>query len=796
MHKQSEEQLRAAGAVNEQDLVDLDTGAVIMDVRLTNALFGLISTDGWVDDAKFAEFVNDRARISFYGDFLYPLARQSTLEGYYKEKPEGSFCEELLNCRTKIWDALHDFELSLISLSPAEFIHFGTTWELRELMTRGVDDYEFLGWRRQSAAGCHAEGSFAAYNSLIGKDVVIGSGAYIENCVIDGSTVVGEGSILSNLRLAGVTVPADVVLHSLQLKDGQCVVRVYGVLDNPKGAYEQNTAFLGGTLRELMDRNQISPEELWGNQERYLWSADLYPVCADTEEAVTWALLLCRMARGEGSQEDVAAWKRQKRMSLYSSFNQADVRAMLPWRRQLEDRITVQRFVDQIAEGIYYKDALAVFGSGGISREQYSLLMEQSEKNSFSTRIRIYYDVSRYMKHTGSVFAGVCYDQLENRCFQEIQRAICESGKLPSLRGCRIGKDEAAVALPVRVNWGGGWTDTPPYCLERGGTVINASITLNGIYPVQVSIRKIDRLHVEFESADVKVSGAAESVEEIRDCRNPYDFFSLHKAALIATGIISDAETRSLQEILRDLGGGFRLSTQVVGVPKGSGLGTSSILAAACIKAIFAFVGCELADNDLYNLVLCMEQIMSTGGGWQDQVGGVVPGIKFITTKPGINQQFKVEPVILEDSTMRELQERFALIYTGQRRLARNLLRDVVGGYIGSRKEALEALDRLHQIAALIRFELERGSIDRFAQLLNEHWMLSQQLDSGSTNTCIDQIFLVCEDLIDGRFITGAGGGGFLQVILKKGVTKERLQARLYGIFQDSGVAVWDAEIV
>ena len=75
---------------------------------------------------------------------------------------------------------------------------------------------------------------------------------------------------------------------------------------------------------------------------------------------------------------------------------------------------------------------------------------------------------------------------------------------------------------------------------------------------------------------------------------------------------------------------------------------------------------------------------MSTGGGWQDQVGGVTPGIKFITTKPGIDQKIQVEHVELESETLQELEERFALIYTGQRRLARNLLRDVVGNYIAA----------------------------------------------------------------------------------------------------------------
>jgi fucokinase len=218
-------------------------------------------------------------------------------------------------------------------------------------------------------------------------------------------------------------------------------------------------------------------------------------------------------------------------------------------------------------------------------------------------------------------------------------------------------------------------------------------------------------------------------------------------------------------------------------------------LAGACVKAIYELLDRKISDSDLYDTVLSMEQIMSTGGGWQDQVGGVTPGIKFITSKPGISQNLQVEKVILEPETLQELNERFALIYTGQRRLARNLLRDVIGGYIGNRPESLKALREMQRTAALMKFELERGDIDAFAELMNEHWNLSKMLDEGTTNTCIDQIFLSCEDLIDGRFIAGAGGGGFLQVILKKGMTKEQLRERLRGVWQDSGVDVWDCEV-
>ena len=117
-----------------------------------------------------------------------------------------------------------------------------------------------------------------------------------------------------------------------------------------------------------------------------------------------------------------------------------------------------------------------------------------------------------------------------------------------------------------------------------------------------------------------------------------------------------------LTEVLRKLGGGIQLSTWVVGVPKGSGLGTSSILSAACGKALFEFMGRKIDDASLYSLVLCMEQLMSTGGGWQDQVGGLTSGIKLIRTKPGLCQDIEVQPLKIPAETIAELQERFVLI--------------------------------------------------------------------------------------------------------------------------------------
>ncbi len=798
LHKQSEENLRRMGAVNAQDNVDLDTGAVVLDISLINALFSLISTGNRVDEEKFSEFVNEEARISFYGDFLYPLAKDATLEQYYREAAEGTINAKLLSCREKLWKVLSPFSMKLLCLSPAEFIHFGTTQELLGLVTGDIVDYGFLDWNRHVVSTVSGENGYASHNAYVGKRAKVERNVYLEDCYILENSRVEKGSIVSGLKLRNVVVPARIVLHGLPLRGGSYVARIYGTGDNPKSRYEQDAPFLGTTLRKFVEQNRLEKEDLWQTQETYLWFARLYPVCETMQDAVEAGLTVYKMACGSAGAEEIAWWKQAKRESLCSSFNAADTHEALRWARELESRILSRKFLNLLEENVYYREALQVFGVRGITQDVYRTLLSDAQNADFSLKIRIYYAVSRFMRDNNVKFDGQSYEVTEGLCFTTIQDAIYQAAvrSIKDGRKYRICEEQVRVELPVRVNWGGGWTDTPPHCNERGGIVLNAALKLQGIFPIQVEVRRLADFHVEFESTDVGVFGVADTVEEILDCHNPFDPFALHKAALISSGIIPLHTSETLREILARLGGGIYISTQVRGIPKGSGLGTSSILAGGCIRAIFAFLGEPLADQEIYGVVLGMEQIMSTGGGWQDQVGGLTGGIKFITSKPGIEQKIHVEQVLLSDRAKKELEERFALIYTGQRRLARNLLRSVIGNYIGNRPESIQALHDMQPLSILMKFELERENIDEFARLLNKHWELSKQLDPSATNTCIEQIFLACEDLIDGRFICGAGGGGFLQVILKKGVSRAQLRERLQEVFQNSGVDVWDSQFV
>ncbi len=770
LQKKSVEVLREVGAVNESDCVDIDTGALIFSTDMMNSLYSLIATE-----EDYDRHVNEKTRLSLYADFLYPLAEDSTLEAFYQEKPEGEFCEELTGARKRVWDVLRPYRMKLLRLAPAKFIHFGTTREILELMSGGVDEYQDLGWGRLVGSSIRDHNA-AGYNSVLSTKASVGEDCYLEVSYVHGNSKVGSHCVLSYIDIQDRIIPDNVVMHGLKQRNGKFIVRIFGVNDNPK----ENQLF-GRNLDELEKKFDI---KLWENQTGHtLWSANLYAEAETIQEAVDASLELYAFVTEEKAF-DRNLWNTVSHKSLCAGFNDADPDAIIAWNRRMADLVAM----DEITKAIRNQTPVGELRKmHSLTKIQKEWLRKRLKKADFSEKMRLHY------------YLGVLLDD-ENEvqeCFRTIQSEVLESTikHLSYNENAKIATDHHTVKLPLRVNWGGGWSDTPPYCNENGGTVLNVAILLNGEKPVEVTLEKIDELKIVFDSRDMDVHGEFDTIEPLQETGDPFDPFALQKACLLACGIIPK-EGHELSEILKRLGGGFVMHSEVTNVPKGSGLGTSSILSAACVKAVFEFMGIEYTEEDLYSHVLAMEQIMSTGGGWQDQVGGITPGLKYITSMPGVEQQIKVTHVEIPEETKKELDERFVLIYTGQRRLARNLLRDVVGRYVGNEPDSLFALEEIQKTAALMRFELERGNVDGFAKLLDYHWELSKKVDAGSSNTLIEQIFSSIEDLIDGKLVCGAGGGGFLQVILKKGVTKQEVEEHLNKVFMDSLVGVADCKLV
>lgn len=786
LQKQPVEKLEKEGAVNEEGYVDIDTGAVIFSPEMMASLYGLVSIDGVPDRGLFNTYVNEKVRLSLYADFLYPLGTEATLEDFYKEKPEGDYSGELKDARKDVWNALRQYRMKLLRLAPAKFVHFGTTGEIMRLLSDEIDQYSQLGWRKcvnSSISHKHVAG----YNSVLSSKAACGADAYLECSYVHSRATVGSHALLSFVDIQNETIPDNVVLHGLKLKNGKFVARIYGVGDDPKRCLEDHGSFLASTLQEFLKINRISKEEIWKEAPYSLWTAEIYPVCDTIHEAVHAALNVYEMSRGSGN---IREWKACEKKSLCSGFQDADPEALIAWNQHMQEIIAVDGLVKKIRAKEPVSSVKGYFKNKRLTKTQEEWLVSRLERSDFSEAVRLHYYLGTALGgNEGEKYISECFRIISNSIQKEYQRHLEEN------RSCRITCGRHSVKLPLRVNWGGGWSDTPPYCNEAGGTVLNAAIALDGDLPVEVILEHLEEKKVVFHSNDMGSHGEFTDISELQKVGDPYDPFVLQKAALLACGIIP-AEGGNLDAILERLGGGFRMQSEVTGVPKGSGLGTSSILAAACVKALLEFMGVVHNEDDLYRQVLLMEQIMSTGGGWQDQVGGVTTGIKYITSMPGLQQNIRVQHLDIPENTKKELQERFCLIYTGQRRLARNLLRDVVGRYIGNEPDAVFALNEIQRTAALMRFELERGHIDAFAGLMSQHWELSKQLDGGSTNTLIDQIFDAIDEYVDGKMICGAGGGGFLQVVLKPGADKKMIEGRLKEVFQDSEIRVWECELV
>ncbi len=791
LHKLPEAQLRALGAVNERGCVDIDTGAIWLSGQVTTALYSVVLRDGQPEEELFDRYVNSRERLSFYGDFLFPLAHASTLEDYQDQAAEGEAGPALEACRLALWQALHGYPLHIIRMAPAEFIHFGTTAELRTLMLSAGSRYSHLDWNSHVlAVGQGAD--LAMVNSIVREGAQAQAGCYLEDTELLPGARLGSGCVLSHVTF-GAELPAGSLLHMLPQAGGGFAARLCAVGDNPKLGLRDGGTLLGCSLEDFLRVNAIRETDVWPGGDRSLWTARLYPLAATADEAVQASLALLRMARGEAPAQAVAAWLAAPRISLMDSFERADVGAILRQSAALEDRIRSSLFITRLAEGCKASEAAQALGDRQALVRRAAVALSQAQCLPPETRSRVYRTLaslsderSLALEETSEALEDACY-RLINERIQEVTFSQLSSQPPRPLAG------PVSVSLPVRVNWGGGWSDTPPYCLERGGTVFNAAITLKGQRPVKVAVEPLAQPLVVLRSVDLGVSRVASSFAELRPDADPNDPFGLAKAALAVQGLLPDPSREpTFDQWLQGLGGGFCISSEV-DVPKGSGLGTSSILAGALVQALSRAFGQPLTLDALFGRVLCIEQMLSTGGGWQDQVGGIVPGIKLIRSAPGAQQRLQVRCVDLSQPTLQELTERFVLVYTGQRRLARNLLRDIMGNYLLNDPQTVQILNDIQQLAVLMCFDLERGDVDGFARLLDRHWELSRKLDPGSTNTCIDQIVAECRPYIDGVMIAGAGGGGFLQMVLKRGVTAAQLSDCLADVFQDNGIAVWES---
>ena len=337
---------------------------------------------------------------------------------------------------------------------------------------------------------------------------------------------------------------------------------------------------------------------------------------------------------------------------------------------------------------------------------------------------------------------------------------------------------------PVRLDLAGGWTDTPPYCLTHGGRVVNVAVNLNGQPPIQVFAKVSSEPQIVLRSIDLGVEGRVTTFDELRRCGEPLGAFSIAKAALSLAGFLPEFSAGpaagSLRQQLEEFGGGLEISL-LAAVPKGSGLGTSSILAATLLGSLGELCGLGWDHAEIYRRALVLEQMLTTGGGWQDQVGGVARGLKRIDTQPGLQQDPLVRWLPADLFTDPAPKSCMLLYYTGITRMAKSILKEIVRGVLLNDSRRLALLDELGEHAVATYEVLARGQWDGLCGCIRRSWELNQQLDAGTNPPEVQAILQRVGDYLAAAKLLGAGGGGYMLMLAKDQEAALRIRKELEG---------------
>jgi fucokinase len=795
LQKPSAAEAKAAGGILEDGQVALDIGLLRFapeSAAKLSELAGLRERDGNLELGP-GVFDEDAARerelptIDLYEHITKALTGQWT---------PGSQDSPALQTLAAALKGL-PFWCSVVS---GDFTHVGTTTLFRRLMTEETEFSNLyavqqrLGVSRQP--GLRSAG--VVIDSVLTGGGELGAGAVAIECNLGCRVRAGRGAVLHGLEgiPAEVNVPEDTVVHQVPvvLPDGHrgTVIRAYGVEDDPKASVAAwKATWFGRPMLEELRTLGIDLSKVWPglpSDQWTLWNAELFPVTS-VEEAWACAQWLMRVSNGFSA----ARWAELRCLSLATSAHWADpsVLEAAHSRRLKANWRTLA--VSLAAAGADLRPLLAHAPGVAPLAETGHLLQSQAaaqEQSAPTESARYYFAASLFFGQAGLAAEAGSSRESAFRMVQQAVQAGSINAEMPA--GPCWRHDEVIVQGPARIDLGGGWSDTPPFCLDWGGTVLNVALELNGTYPIHTAIRRIAEPVIRCDAgAEAGVATYRETAEILGPAR-PGDPFSIPRTALYMSGLFREAEP--LNVTLERLGGGLEIQT-AVHLPMGSGLGTSSILAATMLRGISEMLGASPDDQELSDQVMRLEQLMTTGGGWQDQAGGIFPGAKLLLSGPGLQQRVRVEPLACTEARISEFQNLMVLYYTGIRRIARNLLQQVVGNYLARETGTVQVLHSIKTLAVEMAYAIQEGEWDRLGQLLDRHWALNQIMDPNTTNAPINALLDDVRPFIRGVKLAGAGGGGFLLLLARSPEKAAELRRFLETREAGNGGAVFDWRI-
>ncbi|KAG0577868.1 hypothetical protein KC19_5G187500 [Ceratodon purpureus] len=824
LQKPSATEMVEKGAVLADGRALLDTGIFVV----RGAAFSNLVEFALLDPNPVGDILATGDEVSLYEEIAgaWVLARH----GWLASRPLGK----------KLIDALGSSRLYHHCAEELEFLHFGTSSEVLDHL---AEDHKGRVLRNQFSAisgslMCEVAPSACVIGCDIQTNVSVGEGSLVFSCTLVEGVRIGSGCVATGLtsrnpeskfalpdRHCLWRVPVSIGIENAQ------VILCCGIDDDPKVSSASGGTICGGQWAKFMSDRGISKCDLWGpDVQENLWNAKLFPVVTAQEKGCKFAMWLMGVSWGIFDGKSLLSlWRDCRRLSLGDLHSHIDFNEL---NQEVSDHIATLAggfLKASIVCGSLGRNVAQLCRSIALGREEIvakvlqesrSLIAEPKWANAiFVPSSRVYQALTDICEAAGDAHP-VSDAWVWNAVAEETSAAVgqshieedrgatsssgtsedCEASSFTgernesavSTRTGGMGEFAAStskgvvrsrIELPVRLDIVGGWSDTPPWSIERVGCVLNMAVQLDGLSPLCAEVV----LHRGGTGVSISdEAGNSITIDDIRTIQPPFssdDKFRLVKAALVVTGFTNKTSIATSERL--------EIAT-CSNVPRGSGLGVSSILAAAVVKGLLEVKQDNTSSDNVARLVLVLEQIMGTGGGWQDQIGGVYPGIKCTTSIPGRPMTLKVEHVPVSDVLREELRSRMLVVFTGQVRLAHTVLQIVVRRYLQHDARLIAAIKRLTVLAKLGEAAFAANDLNTIGSIMTEAWRLHQELDPNCSNTFVDSLFQKVQHLSCGHKLVGAGGGGFAIFIGKNKDATQEMKSLLQSVGPPVQVYRWN----
>ena len=680
-----------------------------------------------------------------------------------------------LGCNPSIKDdELNSLTVAVLPLPGGEFYHFGTS---HEIISSTLAIQNLVNDQREIM-----HHSLKPHPAMFVQNAVTMSpiteanlNLWIENSWVGSRWTLAHENIITGVPENdwSITLAPGQCVDIVPITGGGMAVRPYGYCDKFRGSLQDEaTEFISRPFMEWASERGIDVNAIKGAAD--LQSARVFPVCNgasdDMEAVLRWMLSEPRLEAGR------RVWESCEKLSADDISARADLVRLSEQRRTMRSRnwgALAKNYEHSVFYQIDLDDAAREFARFNIPEPA-----PIAENAPLLTRI----SDSMFRSELARITGKDCREG-EDKAFSLLREGLTEQALAAKQRPrMSVYGDQIVWARsPVRIDIAGGWSDTPPYCLMEGGSVVNLAIELNGQPPLQAYVRPCREPHIVLRSIDLGAMEEVTTYSQLADMHHVGSPFSIPKAALALAGFLpgyGEETFDTLENQLRAFGCGLEL-TLMSAIPAGSGLGTSSMLAATVLGALNDFCGLAWDKTEIGRRTLVLEQLLTTGGGWQDQFGGILQGVKLLETARGFNQSPTVRWLPSELFTQPEYKPCHLLYYTGITRTAKNILAEIVRRMFLNQCDELRRLREMKRHAVDMYEAIQRADFGQMGCLVRKTWEQNQAIDSGTNPGAVARMTALIDDLALGYKLAGAGGGGYLYIVAKDSEAAARIKQTL-----------------